>query len=121
MPVGIEAGPQRPVHQAVRLASLAVVNHHSKVALQWEASHDALTGLKNRAGFENDLATDIAARIIDAVSLPISVAGHTVVVGASVGLAMDHGTMDRSSLFERADQALYDAKVGGKQQLAMAP
>lgn len=191
MPVGIEAGPQRPVHQAVRLASLAVVNHHSKVALQWEASHDALTGLKNRAGFENDLArqqdgcallyidlddfkpvndehghhagdavlvtvgrrleaairgqdsvariggdefavlipapasidlaTDIAARIIDTVSLPISVAGHTVVVGASVGLAMDHGTMDRSSLFERADQALYDAKVGGKHQLAMAP
>jgi diguanylate cyclase (GGDEF)-like protein len=190
MPVGIEAGPQRPVHQAVRLASLAVVDHHSKVALQWEASHDALTGLENRAGFESDLArhhngcallyidlddfkpvndehghhagdavlitvarrleaatramdsvariggdefavlipapvdidlaTDIAARIIEAVARPISVAGHTIVVGASVGLAMDHGTLDSESLFKRADRALYDAKVGGKRQLAMS-
>ncbi len=44
-------GPQQPVHQAVRLASLAIVDHHSKAALRWEATHDPLTTLHNRAGF----------------------------------------------------------------------
>ncbi|MGI9578560.1 MAG: diguanylate cyclase domain-containing protein, partial [Microthrixaceae bacterium] len=51
MPVGVEAGPQRPVHQAIRLVSLAVVDHHAKEALRFEVAHDALTGLQNRAGF----------------------------------------------------------------------
>ncbi len=190
MPVGIEASPQRPVHQAVRLASLAVVDHHSKAAMRWEATHDPLTGLRNRAGFEADLADnadgcallyidlddfkpvndryghhagdavlaavarriegctrrpdrvariggdefavlipapadaelaiEIAGRIIDAVARPISIAGHTVVVGASIGLAMAHGTIDHDRLLRRADEALYDAKQNGKRQLATA-
>lgn len=56
MPVGVEAGPQRPVHQAIRLVSLAVVDHHAKEALRFEVAHDALTGLQNRAGFSATIA-----------------------------------------------------------------
>ena len=44
--------PQRSIYQAVRLVSLAVVDHFAKTALRWEASHDSLTGVLNRAGFE---------------------------------------------------------------------
>jgi diguanylate cyclase (GGDEF)-like protein len=47
--------PQRPIHQAVRLVSLAVVDHFSKTALRWEASHDSLTGLLNRSGFDEKM------------------------------------------------------------------
>ncbi|HNI35385.1 MAG TPA: GGDEF domain-containing protein, partial [Microthrixaceae bacterium] len=50
-------GPQQPIHQAVRLASLAIVDHHAKSALRWEASHDPLTALRNRAGFHTEVAS----------------------------------------------------------------
>jgi len=54
-------GPQQPVHQAVRLASLAIVDHHSKAALRWEATHDPLTTLHNRAGFAAQVTGSNAA------------------------------------------------------------
>lgn len=184
-------GPQQPVHQAVRLASLAIVDHHAKAALRWEASHDALTALRNRAGFnaevssssdacallyidlddfkgindrlghqagdavlvevarrirtvvrdhdtvgrlggdefavlcpdlaDVDVATDIARRLIESVSRPVSVGGQPVSVGASVGIAFGSHPSERGSLIRRADEALYRAKADGKGRVALAP
>ena len=64
----IVTGPQQPIHQALRLASLAIVDHHAKAALRWEASHDGLTALRNRAGFNaevNGTASSCALLYID--------------------------------------------------------
>lgn len=191
LPLSLVTGPQQPIHQAVRLASLAIVDHHAKTALRWEASHDPLTSLRNRAGFDNEIgnvadvqcallyvdlddfkiindrlghqagdavlvevarriravvrdhdtvgrlggdefavlcpalddveiATDVALRLIDSVSRPISVGGRTVSVGASVGIAFGVHHGDRSALLRLADEALYRAKGAGKGRVAIA-
>ncbi|MFN8052195.1 MAG: diguanylate cyclase [Acidimicrobiales bacterium] len=188
--VPLVTGPQQPIHQALRLASLAIVDHHAKAALRWEASHDGLTGLANRAGFhrevsavasscallyvdlddfkvindrlghqagdavlvevarrirgvvrdgdtvgrlggdefavvcpglaDEELAVDIARRLIESVCLPISVGGQPTNVGASVGVAMGRGTADGMSLIRRADEALYRAKDLGKRRVVVS-
>lgn len=188
--LSLVTGPQQPIHQALRLASLAIVDHHAKAALRWEASHDPLTALRNRAGFHaevagsesrcallyvdlddfkviNDrlghqagdavlvevarrirnvvrdldtvgrlggdefavlcpdlddveVAEDIAGRLIESVSRPISVGGRTVSVGASVGIAFGAHVDERASLIRRADEALYRAKARGKGHVAVA-
>jgi len=56
--LSLVTGPQQPIHQAVRLASLAIVDHHAKAALRWEASHDPLTSLRNRAGFNTQVVEE---------------------------------------------------------------
>ena len=49
-------GPQTNIHQAVRLASLAVVDHRTKRQLRFDATHDALTEVHNRASFNAEIA-----------------------------------------------------------------
>lgn len=46
---------QSPLHVAVRLAALAIADHHLKRNLRWAAAHDPLTGLVNRAEFARRL------------------------------------------------------------------
>lgn len=68
IPLELMMGPQQPLHQALRLASLAIVESQSRAALRWEASHDSLTGLANRAGFSaslGDTETDCALLFVD--------------------------------------------------------
>jgi diguanylate cyclase (GGDEF)-like protein len=46
-------------HPAIRLATLALVDHRYKSMLRWDASHDSLTRVHNRSGFAAALgATD---------------------------------------------------------------
>jgi diguanylate cyclase len=58
-------------------------------------------------------AASCAQRIVETVSAPYVVAGHDIVIGASVGVAMSSSD-DRcpETLLSRADKALYQAKVG---------
>ena len=53
LPSDFVLAPQLSVHQAVSLATLALVDHHTKAALAWEAGHDPLTALVNRSGFRS--------------------------------------------------------------------
>jgi diguanylate cyclase (GGDEF)-like protein len=55
-------GPQTNIHQAVRLASLAVVDHRTKQQLRFDATHDALTETHNRASFDREVARTAATR-----------------------------------------------------------
>lgn len=60
-------------------------------------------------------ATDIAANIIQAASTPFEVAGESLTIGASVGLAIfpeDGDTVNM--LLQNADTAMYEAKRQGK-------
>ncbi|MEV6521450.1 GGDEF domain-containing protein [Longispora sp. NPDC051575] len=57
----------------------------------------------------------IAERIVAAVAVPCPVAGARVVVGASVGAAIDRaGRQDADALLHAADSAMYAAKKEGK-------
>jgi len=54
--MGLISGPQRLIHQAVRLTALAVADHRAKEALRFDAQHDGLTGLLNRKGLSKAFA-----------------------------------------------------------------
>jgi diguanylate cyclase (GGDEF)-like protein len=59
-------------------------------------------------------ATGLAERIASVLSSPCNVAGHTVLVGASVGIAFAPGDeSDADKLLKAADMALYRAKSDG--------
>jgi diguanylate cyclase (GGDEF)-like protein len=62
-----------------------------------------------------EAAEQLGQRIIAALSTPYYLAGHTVVVGASVGIALaGDGQMDADTLLKNADMALYQAKAKGR-------
>jgi diguanylate cyclase (GGDEF)-like protein/PAS domain S-box-containing protein len=56
----------------------------------------------------------LGERIVEALSRPIVDCGHSVVVGASVGIASSQEGTVGGELFMRADIALYDAKAAGR-------
>ena len=60
-------------------------------------------------------AVILASRIIDELTQPFKIDGHSVVIGTSIGMALapDDAT-DPEDLLKRADLALYDAKSAGR-------
>ena len=62
-----------------------------------------------------DYAATVALRVIEAVSQPYGIEGHTVRIttSAGVGIYPVHGE-DADTLITSADQALYEAKRAGK-------
>ncbi|WP_371324539.1 GGDEF domain-containing protein [Dechloromonas sp. ZY10] len=69
-------------------------------------------------------AAEVARRLIEAVARPIrlAVTNVTVKVGASAGVAhVSAGEADPEVLLKNADCALYAAKAGGKNRVAMFP
>jgi predicted signal transduction protein with EAL and GGDEF domain len=65
-------------------------------------------------GVEEPAAVGIARRIIDTLARPFRIAGHDVLIGASIGLARsgEAGT-DGAKLLDAADVAMYHAKKAG--------
>lgn len=63
----------------------------------------------------------VASRVQSAISRPVPIEGHWVVVGASIGIACfpDDGD-DSESLLRRADEAMYRAKAGRADGVAFA-
>jgi diguanylate cyclase (GGDEF)-like protein len=60
-------------------------------------------------------ATSLASRIIDSLSAPYTIAGHEIVIGTSIGVAVapdDGVTADQ--LLKSADLAMYRAKSDGR-------
>lgn len=57
----------------------------------------------------------LANRLLDALCAPYEIAGHEVIMGASIGVALapDHGA-DADQLLMNADLALYKAKTDGR-------
>jgi two-component system, sensor histidine kinase LadS len=62
-----------------------------------------------------DHADRVAESIAESLAKPFSQAGNQIVISASVGLALYpvHGT-DAQALIKKADQAMYQAKIGNK-------
>jgi diguanylate cyclase (GGDEF)-like protein len=60
-------------------------------------------------------AQELGQRIINTLGMPYNLAGHTVIVGASIGIALaDDGSMNADTLLKNADMALYQAKAKGR-------
>ena len=67
-------------------------------------------------------ATEVAGKVIDAVSQPYVIENQTVKVTTSVGVSIypAHGE-DADTLMRNADLALYAAKRAGKNTYCLAP
>ncbi|MCJ2081044.1 EAL domain-containing protein [Methylobacterium sp. J-090] len=97
--------------QTVATRLLAVVREADTVA---RLGGDEFAIILSRIGHVHD-AGAMATRIIEAVNRPVAVNGHSVSVGASVGIAFGAGdTHDAVALFRQSDTALYQAKAAGK-------
>lgn len=70
--------------------------------------------------FDNlDYCGTVASRIVKALSLPYDIDGHTVQIGASVGVApFKSGAISVETLQYQADSALYRAKSEGRNRWA---
>ena len=70
-----------------------------------------------QSGVERPMAAAaaLAARVVEALSVPFDLGDHHVVIGASVGIAIapDDGN-DADQLLKNADMALYQAKDDGR-------
>ncbi|MEV6924458.1 GGDEF domain-containing protein [Dactylosporangium sp. NPDC051485] len=66
-----------------------------------------------------DLAAEVAARIIDELSRPVPVPGGLAEVGCSVGVALNGADGDED-LLARADMAMYEAKRCGGGRFVLA-
>lgn len=63
----------------------------------------------------------VAARVQSAISRPVPIEGHWVVVGASIGIAcFPEDGDDSETLLRRADEAMYRAKAGRSDGVAFA-
>jgi diguanylate cyclase (GGDEF)-like protein len=61
------------------------------------------------------IAGDLAARIIDALDRPFEFVGHTIVIGASVGISLaPRDSCNADELMQMSDLALYRAKAEGR-------
>jgi diguanylate cyclase (GGDEF)-like protein len=60
-------------------------------------------------------AMELADRLIEIISQPCEIDGHSIAVGTSVGIALaPHDGADPSNLLKHADMALYRAKADGR-------
>ncbi|WP_265821762.1 sensor domain-containing diguanylate cyclase [Geovibrio ferrireducens] len=66
--------------------------------------------------FASDLTTgeNVAARIIESVSMPVDIDGKSVRVGCSIGISLWESGNCTAEVFEKADKALYISKKNGK-------
>lgn len=66
-------------------------------------------------GVNTEMLTSLAWRLIDILSRPVEINGHTVIVGASIGIASCQDGVDAADyLLKSADLAVYRAKSDGK-------
>ena len=56
------------------------------------------------------LAASLAARLVEAISAPYEIQGHTIVIGVSIGIALSEPGVSGADMLKRADVALYRAK-----------
>ncbi|HEY9012002.1 MAG TPA: EAL domain-containing protein, partial [Devosia sp.] len=60
-------------------------------------------------------AAALAGRVVKSIAQPITVDGHTIMIGTSIGIAVaPHDGEDAEALLKKADMALYRAKGEGR-------
>ncbi|MEO1327541.1 MAG: EAL domain-containing protein [Pseudomonadota bacterium] len=60
----------------------------------------------------------VAAKILEALQMPFVLGGHSVTIGASIGISMyPHDASDTEELLTRSDIAMYQAKRNGRNNI----
>jgi diguanylate cyclase (GGDEF)-like protein len=75
-------------------------------------------GVLLEGGSDLDRARAVADRLLDDIRSPVSIAGLSVNVSGSIGIAVDHSlSTTADDLLRDADIAMYRAKAGGKDRV----
>jgi diguanylate cyclase (GGDEF)-like protein/PAS domain S-box-containing protein len=107
--LGHESGDQLLIEVSKRIET--VVRPPDTVA---RLGGDEFVVVCNGLGDETD-AIGIADRLLEAISMPISLSGRSLVVSPSIGVALTRSTNDDpGELLRRADTAMYRAKGRGR-------
>lgn len=67
---------------------------------------------------EHQVTSEAAQRIMAAFAEPFECEGEILTIGASIGIAVGTGNAD--AVVRAADQALYDSKAGGRNQVSVS-
>ncbi|MFS0734124.1 diguanylate cyclase [Microbacterium sp. 1P10UB] len=67
---------------------------------------------------DREAAEHVAGRIIEAIAEPATIDGSVVTVTASVGIAVTDRPIEAAELLRHADEAMYRAKVSGKNRVS---
>ncbi len=72
-------------------------------------------------GEGDDVASEVASRVVESMRMPIELRTGQVVVGASIGVAIRAAGDDANQILDAADAALLVAKADGKGRWRVAP
>ncbi|HVX91912.1 MAG TPA: EAL domain-containing protein [Xanthobacteraceae bacterium] len=76
---------------------------------------DEFAILQSVEGDQREAAITLASRLLEAISTPFEIAGHQVIVGTSIGIALaPHDGTAADQLLKNADLALYRVKAEGR-------
>jgi diguanylate cyclase (GGDEF)-like protein len=117
--LGHAAGDQALVEVARRLG--AVVRESDTLArIGGDEFALLLADLDANPVTAQQAATAVAAKCLAAIAPPMTLAGQTQVLGASIGIALGDGSVAPHPLQLAADQAMYLAKQAGGQRYLVA-
>jgi predicted signal transduction protein with EAL and GGDEF domain len=90
-------------------------------AVAWRIAEQTAVGVSSdgdRGGYSDLRATSLAARLITAIAAPARIAGKTLIVRASIGVALfPADATTPSALYSQAEAALKRAKLAGRNQV----
>lgn len=70
------------------------------------------------SNLDDEGAAHVAGRVIETIAQPAAIDGAVVTVTASVGIAVTDRPIEASELLRNADEAMYRAKMSGKNRLS---
>jgi diguanylate cyclase (GGDEF)-like protein/PAS domain S-box-containing protein len=102
---------------------LVAIAHRVRAALRpsdtaGRLAGDEFTVLIDEIDDDED-ALEVAARIVGAVAVPVAVAGQSIMLSVSVGLAFGDGTTSAADLLRDADTAMSEAKSSRRGSVVM--
>ncbi|MGB3393840.1 MAG: EAL domain-containing protein [Stenotrophomonas sp.] len=113
--LGHEAGDEALLQFAQRIATLVEQNGGSDALLARFGGDEFVILIGSDAGKVEGVATVLAKRLVDELSLPLQVQGREIFLGSSIGITLfPEDATDATGLLKNGDIAMYQAKLAGK-------
>jgi len=113
--LGHEAGDEALLQFAQRIAALVEQDGGSDALLARFGGDEFVILIGSDAGRVEGVATVLAKRLVDELSLPLQVQDREIFLGSSIGITLfPEDATDATGLLKNGDIAMYQAKLAGK-------